>query len=248
MPGLKPWHWPLLAAVLTLAAVVVGYVIVFHSLQQVRPSSASVGAEEVEARVRAGEKALAAGRFRLAADELQRARSLLEQRPQLLGASRAREIGQLQRQADLLADLLSESLGEILQRAAGMQEEEWEAQFARRCEGHAVIFDADVTRAGAGELRVDYLITAGAEPARLEVSDLKVLAGLPRERPPRLLFGARLASMRREPPGTWVVRFAPESGVLLSDSDAAAACCPPPIDEELLALVKRQHDWLGLAP
>ena len=56
----------------------------------------------------------------------------------------------VERQAALVADLLSESLGEILQRAAGAREEERQEQFHRRYRDKAVIFDDVVTRNGAG--------------------------------------------------------------------------------------------------
>jgi hypothetical protein len=155
---------------------------------------------------------------------------------------------QLERQAALLADLLSESLGEILQRAAGLQDEEWQAQFAKRYRDRAVVFDADVRREAFGALHLDYQIHAGPEPARIDVSDLKLLSRLPLDRPPRLLFGARLASMARDVPGIWVVRFVPESAVLLTDVGAVTASCPPPIDEDLQEVLRRQEKWLADLP
>jgi hypothetical protein len=198
--------------------------------------------------MRAGQEALARGNFRRAAEELDAARGLLEQHPGWTPAAQARRVTQLQRQAALLADLLSESLGEILQRAAGLQEEEWQAQFERRYQGRAVVFDAEVARDAAGRFQLDYHIRAGLEPARIDVGDLKLLAALPRERSPRLLFGARLAAMNREAGGTWVVRFQPDSAVLLTDLEAVTACCPPPIDDGLKDLVKRQNEWQAELP
>jgi hypothetical protein len=232
----------------TLIGVFLVYAIVLGALGRHPVASVREEAATVEGHTHAGQEALARGNFRRAADELDAARILLEQHSGSAGAAETRRVAQLQRQAALLADLMSESLGEILQRAAGQQEEEWQAQFERRYQGRAVVFDADVARAAGGHFTLDYQVRAGPEPARVDVSDLKLLAALPRERPPRLLFGARLAAVRREPGGTWVVQFDPDSGVLLTDLDAVTACCPPPIDEATAALVKRQSGWLAELP
>jgi hypothetical protein len=243
------WLWPLLAAVPTLALVVGAYAVVLQSFRQPPPASAPRGAADSDTHLEAGRKALAVGKFRLAADELQQAVARLESRPEGRRSAEARDAAQLHRQAALLADLLSQSVGEILQLAAGSHEEEWQAKFTQDYRTRAVVFDADVTRDGAGQYRIDYHVRAGAEPARIEVGDLKLLAALPRERPPRLLFGARLASVSREPGGVWVVRFQPDSGVLLTDPGAGAACCPLPVDDdELPALLRRQKAWLDELP
>jgi hypothetical protein len=255
------WLWPLLAAVPTVAFVILVYAAVLRSLQpSTHVSRARESPPDFDAQVQSGRKALAAGKFRLAADELQQAVGLLETHPERRRGAEGRDVTQLHRQAALLADLLTEPLGGILHSAKGMPEEEWEAQFASRYRGHAVIFDADVTRDGAGQYRLDYqLMTDERRPApeegrrdepppRIEVGDLRLLAALPRDRPPRLLFGARLASVAREPPGVWVIRFEPDSGVLLTDPAVVAACCPPPVDEDLLAVSRRQKAWLDEFP
>jgi hypothetical protein len=245
----RRWWWPLLAAGLLVAVVGILCVTLLGSRDRQRPTpvQADTGVP-FEAHVQAGRKALAAGRFRLSAEELQQAVALLESQPGHRRGAEGRDVTQLHRQAALLADLLAQSLADILQLAVGSPEGEWSAKFAQDYQGRAVVFDADVTRDGAGRLRLDYETRAGAESARIEVDDLKLLAALPRDRPARLLFGARLGSIRREPPGVWVVRFQPDSAVLLTDPGAVAACCPPPLDEELLALVRRQKAWLDELP
>jgi len=205
-------------------------------------------AGEVRPFVRAGEAALAGGNFRLAEEKLAAARALLEQRPGEMTAHERRQVVNLHRQAALLADLLSESLGEILQHASGLPEEEWQAQFARRYRGQAVVFDADVRRDAAGQHLLDYHVQAGVEPARVDLTGLRLLTALPHDRPPRLLFGARLGNVAREVPGVWVVRFDPDSGVLLTHAGAVAASCPPPIDEDLMQLLRRQETWAAEIP
>jgi hypothetical protein len=248
-PGRPLWLWPLLAAIPTLAIVVGVYTVLLQSLKPApTASSAPAAAPDPDAHVQAARKALAAGKFRQAADELQQAVALLDSQPDRRRGAEGREVVQLHRQAALLADLLSESLGEIVLLAATLHEAEWEGKFAQDYRGRAVVFDADVTRDGAGQYRLDYVVRAGDEPARVELGDLKLLAALPRDRPPRLLLGARLASLRREAGGTLVVRFQPDSGVLLTDPGAAAASCPAPIDDELTALLRRQKGWLDDLP
>jgi hypothetical protein len=238
------WRWPLLAAAVTLLAVGGVFAALFVHFGQRVPPTEALKPEEITDHVKSGERALAAGKFRLATDELQAALALLKQHPEGLPAAEGRRVLRLERQADLLADLLSESLGEILQSAAGRQEEEWQAQFARRYRDRAVVFDADVRREAPGVFHLDYQVRAGAEPARIDLGGLKFLAALPVDRPPRLLFGARLASVSREFPGVWVVRFTSDSGVLLTDVGAVTASCPPPIDEELLDVLHRQEKWV----
>jgi hypothetical protein len=234
--------------VLTLALVVLLFVLVLGFLRPPQPRTTAPAPNSLAERVAAGQRALAAGKFQLAAEELDQAYMLLEQQPERRRRGESREVVQLRRQAALLADLLTEPLSEILQNAAKEQEDEWPGQFRRRYQTHAVVFDADVTRDGAGQFRLDFHVRAGPQPARIDVSDLKLLEALPRERAPRLLFGARLASIAREPPGIWVVRFDPESGVLLTDPGAVAACYPGPVDEDLAGLIQRQQEWLSDLP
>ena len=42
----------------------------------------------------------------------------------------------------------------------------------------------------------------------------------------------------------WVIRFEPNSAVLLTDEGATAACYPGPMDAELQALLRRQEESL----
>ncbi|HZT82855.1 MAG TPA: hypothetical protein VFA26_21670, partial [Gemmataceae bacterium] len=197
-------------------------------------------------------QALADGKFRRAVLELDAACQLRRQHPDWLPAGESHELDQLHRQAAALADLLTEYLGDILLRASRTQEDEWADQFALRYKGddrpNVLLLDARVQRDAAGAYHVDYQVEAGAEPARLEVGDLKLLHGLPLEGPTRLLFAARLASVAREPPGVWVVRLEPDSGVLLTDAAAVAACWAEPLPEDVLQVLARQREWLRGRP
>ena len=59
-----------------------------------------------------------------------------------------------------------------------------------------------------------------------------------------LVFGVRLAACDREEGGGWVIRFAPDSGVLLTDAEAAEAASPVSLGPGLKETLARQRGWL----
>lgn len=251
--GLKPWLLPLSAAGLTLVIVVVVLSLVLPRTLLNRPTGeTSKGpdeAEKIAGHNSTGLRALAAGNYQLAVDEFETALGIQERNPQVLNSIDRRKLLQLHRQAALLADSLSQSLQEILRDAAGVPDREWQAVFVRRYHGKSVVFLGETRRDAAEQFRLlDYQVFVGMEKARLELKDLKLLHHLPLQDPQRLLFGARLASARREEAGEWVVRFMPDSGVLLTDPGAATACCLQPLDKELQEVLKRQSEWLADFP
>jgi hypothetical protein len=191
-----------------------------------------------------GRKALAEEKYQIAVREFARARKLRDEHPQAMGPAESADLDRLHRETALLADLLSESLGEILQRAAGMREDEWKVQFLARYQNRAVIFDDRVQRDPAGVPHLTtYEVRAPGEPAVINLEQLSALNGLPLDRPQRLLFGARLRSVAREGAGAWVIRFAADSGVLITDETAAQNCYPQPLDDELKSVLKHQAEW-----
>ena len=100
-----------------------------------------------------------------------------------------------------------------------------------------------VGRAPNGEYQLqNYEVGAGDERVLVKL-DLDVFDGLALERPRRILFGARLASVAREG-GVWAVRFERDSGVLLTDEGAVAACGLVPLDAELRELLRQQDLWV----
>jgi hypothetical protein len=247
------WLGPLVAAVLTLVAVVPLFLLLLiPALAPPAGPRGDVRPNEVRELVAAGRAALARDDFRIAAARFAEAMRRRDLAPDALTPAEGRELSRLERQAALVADLLSESLGEILRVAAGTREEEWQQQFQRRYRDKAVIFDDVVTRDAAGrfELAV-YEVRAPGEPARVELNDLKLLKALPLTEPRRMLFGARLAGLGREERGghgLWVIRLDPESGVLLTDEEAAGACCPRPLDAGLRAVLWQQAQWAAALP
>jgi hypothetical protein len=243
-PPLRPWRLPAVAALFTLAIVILVFTIWLGALRS--PKAGVV--EDAREHIEAGKTALAEGRMRRAVEAFDAAFKVRQLGPTPLSSLEERQLRQWQRQASLLADLLSESLEEILLQAARSQPEEWLAQFAQRYKGagkaNAVVFDSEVWRDNTGKLRLRWELDAGAERARIDLGDLALLRARPLDKPTRLLFGARLASVAREPPGMWVVRFEEDSGVFLTEREAAAGCCPPPLDEELMKVLERQRQWV----
>lgn len=258
-PALRPkrlgaWRNPLIAGVVTLTVLIVIFIAAAPFLGRPAPPHADgEPLPDLAGRMAAGRRALAQGDFHLAARELQATLEVGQRRPEALSPDDRMELIQLERQSDLLSRLSSRSLQEIVGEANPvMHDEEWKARFMRDYQGQSVLFD-DAVRfddaAPAGGRRrpvlVNYRVVVDGKPVRLALEDLDVLQGLPLERPRRLVFGGRLARVEREDGGRWVVRFIPDSGVLLTDCGAAAAVCPDPVDQDLLEVLKRQDRWLG---
>jgi hypothetical protein len=209
------------------------------------PASAEAGPQEVRARIAAGRHALTEGKVRTALEELNRAIDLRDRYPGVLTADEHRRLTQLQRQSDLLDHLLDLPLEEILQQGLHQRDaNEWDKKFPDY-KGKAVVFD-DVLRRDSADRPVlaVYVVRAGDVEARVALEDVRLIRDLLLDPPQRWLFGARLASCRREEGGVWVFRFEPDSGVLLTDPDAAGACCPAPLDEGLRDVLRRQDEWL----
>jgi hypothetical protein len=243
------WLGPLLAALLTLTAAVLVFIRLIPALTSTEPAPTAAPRDDLRVLIAEGREALRHDDFRLAADRLTEARRQSGRQPDLLSSAERLDLTRLQPQVALIADLLSESLEEILQRADGSRAEEREAQFNLRYRGRAVIFDDVVIRDAAGryDLAV-YEIRTSGKPARVELNDLKLLGGLPLTEPRRMLFGARLAGLAREERGgrgVWVIHLDPDSGVLLTDEEVAGACCPRPLDADLRAVLRRQTEWMA---
>lgn len=234
---------PLIAGVVTLAAVVLGFVLLLPYLMRRTPDTpdAAAVAQEIGQRRTAAKRALREGKYHQAFREIDAAKELSDRQPAALGRDERRELEQLHRQSELLARLLNAPLQDIVKEAALAQEDEWRTRFAELYQGRGVLFD-DVLRADAGgRLGLGtYEVRLGEEKVRLAVEELHVLRHLPLDPPPRVLFGARLAKVAHEA-GGWVIRFDPDSGVLFTDPDAAGCV---PLDAELLKVL----EWQKMQP
>src|SRR5207302_4392582 len=117
------------------------------------------------ARLALAVKYLHEGSFRLAAEELGDDAAARSRDWQTLARDQRRQWAQVYRQAALLADLLAEPLEDVLRHAAGVREAEWRADFRRRYQGRAVVFDSEVRRTADG-YRLGYVLRAGDEEAQ----------------------------------------------------------------------------------
>lgn len=238
------WWMPASAAAITLIIAVAIFYLVLRDA--VRPRTDQPSADAIQRQFLAGKKALALGKFLLAAQELEATQQLVAPHPEALPPADRRQLQQLQRQASLLADLSGESIDDILRHAADLSEldeQEWQTQFEQRYHRKSVIFDDEVRRqSGGGYQLLGYRFFVRGKPARLDLASVQLLKALPLDKPQRLLFGLRLHALRLEPGGTWVVHFEPDSGVLLTDHDAASHCCPIPANE-LREIIDRQNAW-----
>jgi hypothetical protein len=243
----RPWRAPLLAGLLSLLGLVALFLLLLPRVRRAPGERAGPpGAEEVLRLMESGREALAQGNVHLALRRLNDAVDLRDRRPGVLSPAQHRRLNQLQRQSDLLARLSAHSLEEVVRQAALVRHpEEWEARFAEQRD-KAVVFDDVVARDDLGRPALSgYEVRVDGEKVRVALEDLALLRELPLGQPRRMLFGARLARVGREDGGEWVVRFRPDSAVLLTDPDAAGACCPLPLDEGLLETLARQERWLG---
>jgi hypothetical protein len=244
---------PVLAAVLSLALFAAAFLVLLPFLGRpahpVATPPRPTGVQLSE-HLDAGRRALTEGNFHVALRELNAAVELRDRQPELLTPKQSRDLNQLQRQADLLARIDNLPLQDILKEAiVTPRDEEWQEHFDATHKGRSVLLDDVVRRDQAtGWLSpACFEVRAGGEKAAVALDDLRILRGVPLDPPPRLIFGGRLKSMTREA-GMWVIRFEPDSGVLLTDPDAAAACWPMPLDRDVLRTLQRQDEWLRDLP
>ena len=245
----SPWLMPAVAGAVSLAILVVLFLLALPLLSRhpsVRRTEEASPAERLAVRLDLGRRALADGNYRVALRELNLAVEVRDSHPGLLAPADDRRLTRLQRQADLLARLLNRSLEEIVQEAALVRDpDEWQARFDDDYRGRSVIFDDAVGRDADGRPALaTYAVIVNKETVRLALEDLKLFQALPLQPPARMLFGARLAGCARGEGGGWVIRFEPDSGVLLTDPGAAASCCPAPLGRELEEVLRRQEEWL----
>ncbi len=232
--GLKYWLLPACAICVTAAGM---FLVYRHFLTSPPSPTDSPRLISPLDHLKRADDLLSEGLFQLAVKEL-------AGKPDGLAQDQQRRWRQAAREAAILADLIAEPIEDILRHAAASPEREWLAEFARRYQAHALLFDLTLKRTAAGQYHFHYHVPAGDDPARLEFGGVELLAQLDLAAPRRVIFGARLASVRLEPPGPrWVVRFHPDSGVLLTHAKAAGLCCPAWSDDATHTLLAEQKTW-----
>lgn len=245
---LRTYRVAWVSGLVTLVLVGVVVAVLVPVLLQ-RPPATSVAGdhERVQARRAAGRAALAEGHFQVARNEYTAACDLWVRHPNALSPREGRDLVQSQRQADLLSRLLTLSLQDVVREAAAAgREDDWDARFRREHEGKTVVFDDVVRIDPAGKPYLWNTALDGGVKARVSLADLALLRDLTLDPPQRLLFGARLAKVRKEGE-VWVVRFQPDSGVLLTEADAVLAAGLP-LDEGMTEVLQNQAKWLDALP
>jgi len=242
----RRWRWrgPLIAAALSVALLAIVLAVIIPLLAR-GPGTAVPALEAIEARLGAGERLLGQGKFHLARAELDEAVRLRAAAPGLLDAERGRHLNQVQRQADLLARLSPLALEEVVRHASLERDDDERAARWAAFRGTTILFDDALRRGPDGKPEFAGLrVRSGGEDARLSLDGVEALRDLPLEAEPRVIFGARLASCKREEGGGWVIRFEPGSGVLMTDAAALEAACAVPLDEGVKEVLTRQRRWV----
>ena len=155
--------------------------------------------------------ALEEGRLHDAREVLDRATKALRRYGS--GDEQQREIVQLAAEVALLDDLV---------RGFDGPPQQWLESVKDASSHPSLVLDVVVIPTAAEDgvasgHRIDSRLLLGVEPARLDISDLKLFRpGHPAE-PQRVLFGARIGSVQLAPDNSaWVIRFVPDSGVWIT--------------------------------
>jgi hypothetical protein len=240
------WLIPAIAGAVALLVVIIVFVVVLRHALPSRPSTAArPNFRQVEEQIVAGRLAFREGNFQLAAEQLGSALDTVVGHPEYFTPADRRQWVQLHRQAAILADWPREPLDRILSTTIALNEDDWRV-VAARYRGKAAVFDVELRRDAARQYHVNMTRPLAVARLRLELHNLKLLDSLPLEAPQRVLFAARLADVRREERNAFVVRFEPDSGVLLTDVSAGAVGGIP--EAELQTILEQQRRWAAELP
>jgi hypothetical protein len=204
-------------------------------------------AERFAARSAAGRAALADGSFQQAVLDLKGALDAADRAPGLLSVAERKEMTQQQRQAAIVADLLSESLADVVRNSIGTPETEWQNVFTRRYAGRSLIHYETIHRDAGGNYHGEYRVQVTGAECRIDRKALKILKDVDLSLPQRVLIGFRLASLRRDPQGGWTASLDPDSGVFLTDPVMLKGLSIPD-DADAQEVMKRQKAWVNQLP
>jgi hypothetical protein len=203
--------------------------------------------EKLQAHQEEGEKAWQAGDYTKAAEELRAARALRLELGEPTASESALRSEQMEHQADLVANSLSKPLADLLDEWQAVGDADLRKLFAER-QGKTVAFDVLISRDGAGAFQ--YRQYLGRPLPRLELQDLTGLKKVPLGERQRMIFGVKLASLRRDrarpadDPERWVVGFQPDSFVPITDRKIAQALHLP-IDDAMPEVLRRQLEFVS---
>jgi hypothetical protein len=198
----------------------------WHHRQQDLPMVAATGWTE-------GIAALEAGKF----DHAHQLLSAAGQAVDALGGGveHGDEIRHAADEAAILVDLLSDTLESLLEEAARTSPQSWASRFENIYKGRAVIIDASITAtpetSRRGRYELDYLVLAPGESARgqpryarIDLSGFEAITLARGKVGDRVAFGGRLESFQYDTEAQeWLIRLAPQSGVLIMHPKALEA-------------------------
>jgi hypothetical protein len=243
---LRFWLGPAVAGLVTLAvvgAVLIGIVRAYRPADTSRSFPTPDRAERWFAeRFEVIRAALADGSYRTALREIDAVTKLRSQFPLRAELDYSPKLLRWRPQIALLADLLPETVNEIVRHSVGLADREWDTIFRERYAGRSLLLDAHVFRDATGHFRIDYELEAAGAHGVWEFDQFRLFERLPLAQPQRLLFGFRLQSVRRTARDRWMVTPEPDSGVLLTDPLLLAGLSLP-TDDDLADVLKRQAGW-----
>lgn len=245
-PPVRFWLGPAVAAVGALAVVgVLIAALVSRHRSAAAPESSVTSISESTDLVRhydAAREAIAEGSYRTAAMHLAAIARFRPQFPRVALPESDLAIARTRRQVELLADLSSESIEEIMRHSIGQSDAEWQAVFRDRYAGRAVILDARVFRDAGGRFHIDYQLDSGGLPGEWDVQKCVLFHRLPLQQPQRVIVGLRLGAVTRIDRSRWIVRPQPDGAVLLTDR-ALLAGLSIAADNEFLEALRKQSEW-----
>lgn len=237
------WLWIMTSAAIAFVAVIGIIALLLNLSASSVPSNRTLSdPERLEKHLRDGKAAIAEGAWHEATRELNSAIQLAERMP----TTDRKQLIQQQRQAAILADLLSESPGEIARQSLGLPVHEWRDVFRERYAGRTFILDDTIHRDAAGHYHQDLRIALQAAEVKYDLASVKLLQHLPLNQPRRVLIGVRLADIRKDP-ASWTILLDADGGVLMTDEEMLSRLSIP-IDANLREVLKRQQSWLADLP
>jgi hypothetical protein len=224
---------------LALGVIVVVLILEQATKPRVEPEQSLSTEEQAEQHYQSGQAAINAGLFHESAHELSTALELAQQN---WPAARRHEVFQLQRQAGIVADLLTEAPAEIIRNSLGVPDLEWQAIFARNYAQRSIILDDTIHKDASG-YHLGFQMRVAGRNAHWDLSQLSVLKSIDLFQPRRIVLGLRLAEIRREPNGGWLVLPEPDSGVLFTDPRFFLGLSVA-LDREMEQVLKTQKEWV----
>jgi hypothetical protein len=235
----RVWRAPLVGSALALAVGVIGIALLLHFAAgpDADTKSALTTEQQAEQYFQAGENAINGGSFHQAERDLSAALELSPRWP----AARRQDVMRLQRQAGIVADLLTEAPTEIIRNSLGVPEAEWQTIFARNYAHRSIILDDTIHKDASGyHLGFKMRVANGA--AHWDLSQLSALKSVDLFQPRRIILGLRLAEIRRDDKGGWFVIPEPDNAVLFTDVRFFVGLSVA-MDREMEEVLKAQQEW-----